>query len=105
MKRSSSSGSYPPAGGRRFESSPRHYQRRLSENGKRLFFFEVRTQMMFTVYALHSPGYDQLYNGYSSHTRRSTVLHNKLGHGWTEHFRPWQIVYTEEVDSKKEAMK
>ena len=33
------------------------------------------------------------------------LSHNKLGHGWTEHFRPWQIVYTEEVDSKKEAMK
>src|SRR5699024_856552 len=60
---------------------------------------------MFTVYALHSPGYDKIYIGYTSNLEQRMLSHNKLGHGWTEHFRPWQIVYTEEVDSKKEAMK
>lgn len=61
---------------------------------------------MFTVYALHSPNYDKIYIGYTSDLDSRMRSHNELGtKGWTIKYRPWEVVYTEEHQTKAEAMR
>ena len=61
---------------------------------------------MFTVYALYSPTYEKIYIGFTSNMEQRLLSHNKLGKkGWTIKFRPWELVFTEEFEDKKEAMK
>lgn len=60
---------------------------------------------MYTVYALHSPEHDKIYIGYSSDLESRMLSHNKLGtKGWTIQFRPWEVVHTEEYETKSAAM-
>ncbi|WP_020402619.1 GIY-YIG nuclease family protein [Gracilimonas tropica] len=61
---------------------------------------------MFTVYALYSLKYEKIYVGYTSNLEQRLLSHNKLGKkGWTIKFRPWEVVFTEEFETKKQAMK
>ena len=61
---------------------------------------------MFTVYILHSPAYDKIYIGYTTNLEQRLRSHNKLGtKGWTVKYRPWQLIYKEEFESKKEAIR
>ena len=61
---------------------------------------------MFTVYALYSPDHDKIYIGYTSNLELRLLSHNKLGKkGWTIKYRPWELVFTEEFETKKEALK
>ncbi len=62
--------------------------------------------MSFTVYILFSKPYDKIYIGYTSNIEQRLLSHNVLAKkGWTIKFRPWQLVYTEEFQSKSEALK
>ncbi|HKK25567.1 MAG TPA: GIY-YIG nuclease family protein [Gracilimonas sp.] len=61
---------------------------------------------MFTVYALFSPSHQKIYIGYTSDLEQRLLSHNSLGKkGWTIKYRPWKLAYTEEFDTKKEAMR
>ena len=61
---------------------------------------------MFTVYALYAPQYNKIYIGYTSDLEQRMLSHNKLGKKeWTIKFRPWDLVFTEEFDSKDQAMR
>jgi putative endonuclease len=60
---------------------------------------------MHTVYILYSKKFDKIYIGCTSNLEARFKSHNELGtKGWTIKFRPWEIVYTEEFDSKREAL-
>ena len=60
---------------------------------------------MYTVYLLYSPQFSKSYVGYTSDLAARLISHNMLGHkGWTLKYRPWELVYTEEFNTKKEAM-
>jgi putative endonuclease len=60
---------------------------------------------MFTVYALYSKTYDKIYIGFSSNLEERLKSHNFLAHkGWTIKFRPWELVFTLELETKAEAM-
>ncbi|MDR9417720.1 GIY-YIG nuclease family protein [Gracilimonas sp.] len=60
---------------------------------------------MFTVYVLYSPSHEKIYIGYTSNIEQRMLSHNKLGKkGWTIRYRPWEIVFTEEFETKAEAM-
>ena len=60
---------------------------------------------MFTVYVLYSLKYDKIYIGFTSDIKSRILSHNeKAKKGWTIRFRPWEIIYTEEKESKKDAM-
>jgi len=62
--------------------------------------------LMFTTYALYSEKYDKIYIGYTSDLKQRFLSHNELSSkGWTIKFRPWKIIYTEEFETKAEAMK
>ncbi|MBN1186343.1 MAG: GIY-YIG nuclease family protein [Bacteroidales bacterium] len=60
---------------------------------------------MFTVYVLFSEKFNKIYIGYTSDLEKRFISHNELGNkGWTIHFRPWKILYTENFNLKTEAM-
>ena len=60
---------------------------------------------MFTVYVLYSKSYDKIYIGYTANLEQRILAHNKLAKkGWTIKFRPWEVIHTEEFESKAGAM-
>ena len=61
---------------------------------------------MFTVYVLYSQKFDQIYIGFTSDLTNRFLSHNELAtKGHTIKYRPWAIAYTEECESKSEALK
>ena len=61
---------------------------------------------MYIVYILYSDKFDKIYIGYTSNLEQRFLSHNELGSkGWTLHYRPWRIIYTEVFSLKEEAMK
>ena len=62
--------------------------------------------MNYTLYTLYSPDYDKIYIGYTSDFESRMISHNeKWTKGWTIKYRPWKLVFTEEFETKGEAMK
>jgi putative endonuclease len=61
---------------------------------------------MYVIYALYSQKYDKIYIGYTSDLIDRFHSHNSLSNkGFTSKFRPWEVLYVEFVDTKKDAMK
>ena len=62
--------------------------------------------IMFTVYVLFSEKYNKIYIGYTSNIEQRFLSHNELSKkGYTIRYRPWLIAYTEEFETKSEAIK
>ena len=60
---------------------------------------------MYKVYILYSPRYNKIYVGSTSNLEQRLLSHNELGKkGWTIQFRPWELVHTEEYETKAEAL-
>jgi putative endonuclease len=58
-----------------------------------------------TVYALYSPDHDKIYIGRSGNFEQRLISHNQKGKkGWTIKYRPWKVVFTEEFQTKEEAI-
>ena len=61
---------------------------------------------MFTVYVLYSEKYDKLYIEYTSDLKQRLLSHNELARkGWTVKYRPWKLIYSEELTNKSAAIK
>jgi len=61
---------------------------------------------MFTVYVLYSPAFNKIYICYTSDLNNRFLSHNELAtKGYTLRYRPWVIAYTEEYQTKTEAIK
>ena len=61
---------------------------------------------MFNVYVLYSPSYNKIYIGFTSDLENRLRSHNMFASkGWTIKFRPWEILFTENFETKTEAMK
>ena len=59
----------------------------------------------YTVYVLYSKKYNKIYIGYTSNLDNRLLSHNKLAtKGWTVKFRPWELIYSEEFSTKREAL-
>ena len=61
--------------------------------------------MKYTVYILYSEKHNKHYTGFTSDLQTRLLSHNDFGKGWTSLYRPWQIIFTKEFDSKSDAMK
>ena len=60
---------------------------------------------MFTVYVLHSPTHNKIYIGFSSDIEKRLFAHNHPSNkGWTQSFQPWTLIYSEEFETKADAM-
>lgn len=58
---------------------------------------------MYTVYVLYSKKYKKTYTGFTSNMDDRFKSPNELAtKGFTVKYRPWEIAYTEEYDSKQE---
>ncbi len=61
---------------------------------------------MFTVYILKSINFNyKTYVGFTSNIANRLISHNHSNNsGWTKRYQPWVIIYTEQFETKKEAM-
>ena len=60
---------------------------------------------MYFVYALYSDRYDKIYIGFTSNIVSRLNTHNSLENkGWTSKFKPWELLYSEELPSKQQAL-
>lgn len=61
---------------------------------------------MFWVYVLYGAEYDKIYIGYTSDLEGRLASHNHgMNRGWTGNYQLWEVAYSEQHESKKEAMK
>jgi putative endonuclease len=59
----------------------------------------------FYIYVLYSRIYQKIYIGYSENPEKRLASHNDdRNRDWTKSYRPWEIVYTEQFNTKKEAL-
>jgi len=58
---------------------------------------------MFFVYVLKSSIDDRLYKGFTLDLQKRLKEHNLGKNRSTSAFKPWKIVYYEQVDTRKEA--
>lgn len=60
----------------------------------------------FVVYILYSKKFDRNYTGFTSNLIERFKSHNFYGSkGYTLRYRPWEVIYVEFFDTKKEAMR
>jgi len=60
---------------------------------------------MYYVYGLYSPAYKKIYIGFTSDLENRLFLHNNpINNGYTSRFKPWIILYSEELYDKKTAI-
>ena len=60
--------------------------------------------MKYTVYVLFSKVHQKHYTGYTSNIEQRLLSHNKLGKDWTSSYRPWELIYSKEFNTKTEAI-
>jgi putative endonuclease len=61
---------------------------------------------MFTVYVLYSPTFGKTYTGFTSSLSQRLESHNSLAtKGYTLKYRPWILLFSEEFETKTEALK
>lgn len=61
---------------------------------------------MYQVYVLYSPSFKKSYTGFTSDLEGRLKSHNSLStKGFTLKYRPWILIYSEQYESKKDAMK
>jgi len=61
---------------------------------------------MYFVYGLYSPMYKRIYVGYTSNLENRLYQHNHpIENSYTSKYRPWVLIYSEELPDKKTAMK
>ena len=59
--------------------------------------------MGYFLYILKSKSIDKYYVGISQNPKLRLEYHNTIERGFTSRYRPWEIVYKQEFNSKKEA--
>jgi putative endonuclease len=61
--------------------------------------------VMFTVYVLFSKDYNKIYVGFTSNIDARLFSHNSDKNiGYTKRFQPWEVIYSENFETKSEAM-
>jgi putative endonuclease len=60
--------------------------------------------MGYFLYILKSKVIDKYYIGSSQNPRLRLTYHNSVEKGFTSRYKPWEIVFEKEFDSKKSAL-
>ncbi|KAF0215551.1 MAG: GIY-YIG catalytic domain [Ignavibacteria bacterium] len=60
---------------------------------------------MFYVYALYSSKFNKIYIGQTCDLTNRLIEHNSGKSFYTKRFIPWEIIYTEEFETRGEVMK
>ncbi|MBN1650060.1 MAG: GIY-YIG nuclease family protein [Bacteroidales bacterium] len=60
---------------------------------------------MYHTYVLYSIQFNKIYIGFSSNLELRLSIHNSdKNTGWTSKYKPWEVLYSENFETKKEAM-
>ena len=59
---------------------------------------------MYTLYILYSKNLDRFYVGYTNDLVRRLREHNRIKGKYTDTGIPWELVYNETFETKKDAM-
>ena len=59
---------------------------------------------MYTLYILYSKNLDRFYVGYTNDLVRRLREHNRIKGKYTDTGIPWELVYKETFETKKDAM-
>jgi len=65
----------------------------------------LRRKVEYYVYILKSKIVDRYYVGSTRNLERRLTEHNNRRKHWTSRFQPWEMIYSEECDTRAEAMK
>jgi predicted GIY-YIG superfamily endonuclease len=57
----------------------------------------------YHFYILYSESFNRYYSGSSENPMRRLTFHNSIEKGFTARFRPWKLVFTQEVPTKQAA--
>jgi putative endonuclease len=60
--------------------------------------------MLFIVYIIYSHIKDKYYIGFSSNLAERIIIHNQKSKGFTGNVNDWKIVFTQEFETKTEAL-
>ena len=60
--------------------------------------------MLFIVYIIYSHIKDKYYIGFSSNLAERIIRHNQKSKGFTGNVNDWKIVFTQEFETKTEAI-
>jgi putative endonuclease len=60
--------------------------------------------MGYFLYILKSKSYDKYYVGSSQNPMLRLSYHNSIEKGFTSRYRPWEIVFEQEFESKEKAL-
>ena len=59
----------------------------------------------YYIYILFSEKHQRYYSGSSADPQKRLQSHNdSRNNGWTKRYAPWEIIHTEEFQTKKEAL-
>lgn len=59
--------------------------------------------MVYNVYAIRSKVDGRIYVGFTQNVQRRLLEHNRGETKSTKGYRPWELIYTEEVETREEA--
>lgn len=59
---------------------------------------------MYYVYVLKSKNFNRYYTGQTDDINTRLLLHNNGSVCWTKRYKPWEIIYTEEYDTREESV-
>ncbi|NOX46615.1 MAG: GIY-YIG nuclease family protein [Chlorobi bacterium] len=59
---------------------------------------------MFFTYVLYSPNFKKFYKGQTNNLKTRLKQHNSGKVKSTKSYRPWEIVYYEEFDTREQAL-
>ena len=60
--------------------------------------------MIYYLYILRSKSANKYYTGISQNPKRRLEFHNTIEKGFTSRYRPWELVFQKEYNSKEKAM-
>ncbi len=61
--------------------------------------------MKYSLYILKSVQTPKYYTGISQNPQRRLEYHNTIEKGFTSRYRPWEIIFTKEYETRQEASK
>ena len=60
---------------------------------------------MYYVYVLKSINFDRRYVGFTTNIEKRLAQHNSGKTHSTKAYKPWKLIYSEEIEAKEQALK
>ena len=72
----------------------------------RPFSFTSNHSAMYYTYVLYAENYHKIYIGQTANLKQRLKTHNSIENdGWTARYQPWVLIYSEQFETRAEAMR